>query len=534
MAFFPVSPTDGQQANVGNITYQWSAATGAWNRVGTTVVPLFDQPLVSITGNLLVTGNGTSLFTSAITTNSVLTANTITATGNITGNNINAAGLVSAAGNVHGANIRTSGSATAQNIISNTTISATGNISTLDSVTAINTVQGNLLLSTGDTTVSGNITGGGFVSVAGYVQSSGNISAFGNVTGGNIITTGLITATGNVQGGNLVTAGLVTATGNVTGGNLTTGGLITATGNITTAGLITATGNITSSANVSGTFILGNGAFLTGVQTSGGGGGGTAAYRSNVSVSTGSIANNANYVGSFNGFGGYAVYKVTTSDAAWVRLYTSTTAQTADASRSLYTAPNIGAGVITEVITSSANTILIAPGAIGFTDTPPAAGNVNASVPVTVTNLSGGTANITATVTMLLLEGIALTSRSNVTVYSGSIANNANANVSATIAKSYMLYKVTATANSWVRLYSNVATRTADASRSINTDPGPNAGVMAEIITGTANSIVLISPGAIGWNDESSVSSTIPLAITNLSGATANIAVTFTTVNVEP
>ena len=68
MAFFPVSPTDGQQANVGNITYQWSAATGAWNRVGTTVVPLFDQPLVSITGNLLVTGNGTSLFTSAITT----------------------------------------------------------------------------------------------------------------------------------------------------------------------------------------------------------------------------------------------------------------------------------------------------------------------------------------------------------------------------------------------------------------------------------------------------------------------------------
>jgi hypothetical protein len=70
-----------------------------------------------------------------------------------------------------------------------------------------------------------------------------------------------------VIGGNLTTAGLVTATGNVTGGNLTTSGLITATGNITggnvlTAGLVSATGNVT------GNYILGNGAFLSGVITS--------------------------------------------------------------------------------------------------------------------------------------------------------------------------------------------------------------------------------------------------------------------------
>jgi len=62
MALFPTSPTNGELANVGNITYQYNSTIGAWNRVGTTVTPILDGDTVSISGNLAVTGTGVHTF----------------------------------------------------------------------------------------------------------------------------------------------------------------------------------------------------------------------------------------------------------------------------------------------------------------------------------------------------------------------------------------------------------------------------------------------------------------------------------------
>jgi hypothetical protein len=137
--------------------------------------------------------------------------------------------------------------------------------------------------------LSGNLQAGNTVSL-------GIASAAGNVIGGNIRTAGVVSATGNVQGGNVTTAGVVSATGNVTGnyilGNgafltgIAAGGysnanvanyLPTYSGNIG-ASNINATGNIVTTANVSGQYILGNGAFLTGIATSGYGNANVAAF----------------------------------------------------------------------------------------------------------------------------------------------------------------------------------------------------------------------------------------------------------------
>ena len=75
-----------------------------------------------------------------------------------------------------------------------------------------------------------------------------------------------------------------------------------------------------------------------------------------------------------------------------------------------------------------------------------------------------------------------------------------------------------------VRLYVNAATRTADAARAEGVDPTSDAGVIAEVIT-TGAETVIISPGAYGFNLESSPTTNIPCRVTNKSGSTGTVQV---------
>jgi hypothetical protein len=81
-------------------------------------------------------------------------------------------------------------------------------------------------------------------------------------------------------------------------------------------------------------------------------------------------------------------------------------------------------------------------------------------------------------------------------------------------------------------LYTDSASLTADGTRLQGSDPLPGAGVIAEVITTSAQTI-LISPGTIGFNAESSPTTAIPIAVTNLSGATGTITVTLTILQLE-
>ena len=112
------------------------------------------------------------------------------------------------------------------------------------------------------------------------------------------------------------------------------------------------------------------------------------------------------------------------------------------------------------------------------------------------------------------------------------IADNAIGNVDITGAKGYALFKIQTSHAARVRVYTDSASRTADAARPSGTDPAVGAGVIAEITTSGAETI-LVSPGTIGYNNEGSPTTTIPIAVTNLSGSVATITVTLTILQLE-
>tara|TARA_Y100000589_G_scaffold64934_1_gene56356 strand:+ start:521 stop:1525 length:1005 start_codon:yes stop_codon:yes gene_type:complete len=116
---------------------------------------------------------------------------------------------------------------------------------------------------------------------------------------------------------------------------------------------------------------------------------------------------------------------------------------------------------------------------------------------------------------------------SNVT---NAIANEAVANTSLVTPKTYALIKVQTSHAAWVTLYSDTASRTADASRGINVDPLPGSGVLSEVIT-TGAQTQLITPGVICFN--SAGTGTTYAKVVNKSGSTANLTVTLTYVVLE-
>jgi plastocyanin len=128
--------------------------------------------------------------------------------------------------------------------------------------------------------------------------------------------------------------------------------------------------------------------------------------------------------------------------------------------------------------------------------------------------------------------GSSLQSRTDVTATTGTLANNAAADLSITGFKGYALMAIETDKAAWVRVYVNGATRTADASRLDTADPLPDAGVIAEVIT-TGAETVIVSPGTIGYSLESTPNTTIPLRVENRSGSTGTVQVTLTVLQLE-
>jgi len=128
--------------------------------------------------------------------------------------------------------------------------------------------------------------------------------------------------------------------------------------------------------------------------------------------------------------------------------------------------------------------------------------------------------------------GSGLQARTTANTATASIANGASANIEITAAKTYALQKIQTSAAAWVTLYVSAAARTADASRNETTDPLPGAGVIAEVIT-SDGAIQNITPGTIGWNDESTPTTDAYLKVVNKSGSTQAITVTLHFVALE-
>jgi hypothetical protein len=136
------------------------------------------------------------------------------------------------------------------------------------------------------------------------------------------------------------------------------------------------------------------------LQNAGGGSGGSMASRTTPAGTTSSLANNASADLSITGFKSYFVMSIETNYAAWVRLYISESARSADAARTQLTDPTPDSGVIAEVVTSGSETVILAPGVIGFNNET----SVTTAIPCRVTNLSGSSYPITVTLKLVQLE----------------------------------------------------------------------------------------------------------------------------------
>lgn len=128
--------------------------------------------------------------------------------------------------------------------------------------------------------------------------------------------------------------------------------------------------------------------------------------------------------------------------------------------------------------------------------------------------------------------GGSLPSRTTASGSSTSLVNDAQGNIDITGFKSYALMSITTDYAAWVRLYTTSAARTADAARLESTDPLPDAGVIAEVITSGAETIVF-SPGVFGFNNDGTPADTIYARVKNKSGATYAIGVTLKLLQLE-
>ena len=206
-----------------------------------------------------------------------------------------------------------------------------------------------------------------------YVNNQQNTATI--FRAGSSIGCWLSDANGNVR---LQTSG----TGVTIPNTLTAGGLTYPTTNGTSGDVLTSdgTGNVTWQ-----------------TPTGGGGGGSGLTSRTTASV-TQSIANNGVANVSFTTAKTMALMKIETSHAAWVTLYSSTSARTNDAGRLETTDPTPGSGVLSEVITAGNVAQLITPATVCFNE----AGA--ATTYAKIVNKSGSTANVQVTLTYLQLE----------------------------------------------------------------------------------------------------------------------------------
>jgi hypothetical protein len=232
-----------------------------------------DQVVVKAGANLVTPNIGDATGNSlTLSGNGLLSATTVSATGNVSGGNLNATtgvytATVTASGNIVGGNVNSNAAVTG------VTITASGNLNGGNAV-----ITGDVSGATG--TFSGNVLGGNLNSNAAVTGVT--ITASGNLNGNNaVITNGVSTATltasGNVLSGNLnsnaaVTGVTITASGNLNGGNaVITGDVSAATGTFSgdvsaanvSVGNVSATGNVEAvggvfSGNVTAQNFIGN------------------------------------------------------------------------------------------------------------------------------------------------------------------------------------------------------------------------------------------------------------------------------------
>ena len=365
------------------------------------------------------------------------------------------------------------------------------------------------------------------ISAAGVFKSN-SIQNFSG-TNLNITGTGTVSATNSIIGNGAASpaAGtILTINGTVTGGSFAVGNIING-GTITFGTRITAVNSATFASTISTTTLtvssVSAGTVTVGMALSGG----------SVTAGTYIVA----FVSGVNG--GAGTYTLNQSATGTP---TTGTSYTVSASQLVRTTTIATGGNIN----LAGNAKILGQNSLRFADLDSsnyiafkAPASITADVTWTLPAADGTTGQVLTTNGIGTLSwatvsggGTGLSSRGVVNAVTSSLTNGSTGNISITGANGYVLYKIQTTAASWIRIYTDTASRAADSTRLEGVDPLPGSGVIAEIIT-TGADTVLMSPGVIGFNTEAVVTNTIACAVTNKSGATVAITVSLTILTIE-
>ena len=227
------------------------------------------------------------------------------------------------------------------------------------------------------------------------------------------------------------------------------------------------------------------------------------------------------------------------STSSWVKLGASLLpSQTGNAGSFLIT--NGSTSSWTKLTLSSLTNVVLSSPSVGQILTYNGTNWINSTTVVAatgVTSIAAGTGTAvsasTGSITIWSTAGSGLSSRA--TFSTSTTAISSGSSVSTTIVnayKGYALLGIQVSAGAWVTIYSTAASQTADSSRTITTDPTPGSGVIAESIS-TVSNTTYFTPAIIGYNNESTPTTNIPVKIYNNSGATNAITVTLTLIKLE-
>jgi hypothetical protein len=123
--------------------------------------------------------------------------------------------------------------------------------------------------------------------------------------------------------------------------------------------------------------------------------------------------------------------------------------------------------------------------------------------------------------------------RTTVTNQTAPLTANSTATMTITGFSTYVLYQIRTSVAAWVRIYSDAASQTADASRVQTADPLPGSGVISEVVTTPGSLVQKITPGVVGVNLDDSPNSNVYITVTNLSGTTTPVTVSLTVLQLE-
>ena len=129
--------------------------------------------------------------------------------------------------------------------------------------------------------------------------------------------------------------------------------------------------------------------------------------------------------------------------------------------------------------------------------------------------------------------GLGLASRSSTSTTTTILSAAGTTTTSVIGFNTYALSKVVTNYPAWVRIYTDASSRTSDITRSESTDPTSGSGIIAEVITTSGSLTQLITPGVMGFNNNTPTDRIVYLTVTNNDVVSRAVTVTLTLLQLE-